>query len=97
MKQTLGEQQVVDKLGEEDVAAIKEHVENTIDWLDNHPTEDAETYESKTKALQEVISPYMSKIYGQQGPEGGMEPGTDAGPEPGAGASSTEASVEEVD
>ena len=69
MKQTLSEQQVVDKLGQEDIDAIKEHVDNTIDWLDNHPAEDAETYESKTKALQEVISPYMSKIYGQQGPE----------------------------
>ena len=55
-----------------------------------------------TKALQEVINPFMSKIYDQQAPgapdwfpmgtpeEGGF-------PEPGADASSTAASVEEVD
>ena len=42
MKQTMGEERVKEKLGEEDVATINEHVSNTLDWLDTHPAEDAE-------------------------------------------------------
>ena len=102
MKQTMGEEQVKEKLGEEDVASINEHVSNTLDWLDTHPAEDAEAYQSKTKALQEVINPFMSKIYNQGTP--GATDGAPMGsaeepefPEPGADASSTAASVEEVD
>jgi L1 cell adhesion molecule like protein len=102
MKQTMGEERVKEKLGEEDVATINEHVSNTLDWLDTHPAEDADSYQSKTKALQEVINPFMSKIYDQGAPGAtdGTPMDTEGGsefPEPGAGASSTEASVEEVD
>ena len=97
MKQTLAEEKVIEKLGEEDVATVNEHVSNTIDWLDNHPAEDAETYESKTKSLQEVISPFMSKIYGEGVPTDMPEGGTAPAPEPGANTTSTSATVEEVD
>ena len=94
MKQTMDEERVKEKLGEEDVASINEQVSNTLDWLDTHPAEDAEAYRGKTKALQEVINPFMSKIYDQQPPGAPEEGGF---PEPGADASSTAASVEEVD
>ena len=102
MKQTMDEERVKEKLGEEDVASINEQVSNTLDWLDTHPAEDAEAYKSKTKALQEVINPFMSKIYDQGAPGApeGFPMGTPEEsefPEPGADASSTPASVEEVD
>jgi hypothetical protein len=55
--------------------------------LDSHQTEDAEVYQGKTKDLQEIISPLMTKLHEAAGgpasegtePAGGMPGGMPGG------------------
>ena len=37
-----------------------------MDWLENNSTAEKEDYESKEKDLQQVCSPIMAKVHGQQ-------------------------------
>ena len=82
---------------------VSEAVKNAEEWLDSHPVEEAEVYQSRTKSLQEVVSPVMSKLHeaAASGMPGGMPGGMpDMGGMPQAtpsDASETAASVEEVD
>ena len=96
---TLDEPTVKEKLSQEEQDTLTEAVKNAEEWLDSHPVEEAEVYQSRTKSLQEVVSPVMSKLHeaASSGMPGGMP---DMGGMPHAtpsDASETVASVEEVD
>ena len=101
---TLDEPTVAEKLSQEEQDTLSEAVKNTEEWLDSHSNEEAEVYQSKTKALQEIVSPIMSKLHetatgGMPGgmPDfSGMPGGNDTVPEETVGGDTT-ASVEEVD
>ena len=99
---TLDEASVKEKLTEEEVETLTTAVKNADEWLDSHPAEDADVYQSKTKSLQEVVSPLMSKLHeaATGGMPGGMPGGSGEQNEPEASFSQggdTAASVEEVD
>ena len=81
------------KMDSEDLDKINNAVENGKEWLDNHQNEDTETYESKMKDCESVISPIITKL-SQEG--GGMPGGMPGGPMP-SDSGETESTVEEVD
>ena len=81
------------KMDSEDLDKINNAVENGKEWLDNHQNEDTETYESKMKDCESVISPIITKL-SQEG--GGMPGGMSGGPMP-SDSGETESTVEEVD
>ena len=80
--------------------SLNSMIENNMNWLDAHQSEDAETYEAKLKECEEVSNPIMTKMYqeaGQGMPEG-MPGGMPGGmPEGMPGDSVPGATVEEVD
>jgi L1 cell adhesion molecule like protein len=89
---TLDEPTVKEKLSGEEQETLETAVKNAEEWLDTHLAEEADVYQGKTKALQEIVSPVMSKLHAAAGggagevPEASFSPGGD-----------TAASVEEVD
>jgi len=85
------------KMDSEDLDKINSTVENGKEWLENHQNEDTETYESKMKDCESVISPIITKL--SQGAGGGMPGGMPGGPMPSDSmdGGATAATVEEVD
>lgn len=63
------------KLSDEDKTTIEEAVEEKIKWLDSNAEAEAEEFKEQKKALEEIVSPIMSKLYqgagGAPPPEGG--------------------------
>ena len=91
LKTTLGDEKIKDKFSEEDTETLTTMIDNNMEWLDNHQTEDAEVYEAKIKECEGVANPIMTKMYQDAG---GQMPG---GPVPTEEASGTAPTVEEVD
>jgi heat shock protein 1/8 len=88
IKGTTSEDKVKETLSEEELETITTNVDNAAEWLDSHQTEDAEVYQGKTKGLQEIISPLMTKLHEAAGagptsegtePAGGMPGGMPGG------------------
>ena len=63
IKGSVDEPAVKEKLSEEEIELLETNVRNTEEWLDSHQSEDAEVYQSKTKTLQEIVTPIMSKLH----------------------------------
>lgn len=91
LKTTLGDEKIKDKFSEEDTETLTTMIDNNMEWLDNHQTEDAEVYESKIKECEGVANPIMTKMYQEAG---GQMPG---GPVPSEEESGAAPTVEEVD
>ena len=94
MKTTLNDEKIKDKFSEEDTETLSTMIDNNMEWLDSHQTEEAEVYEAKIKECEGIANPIMTKMYqaasGGQMP-GGVPQGTDADSSAGG------ATVEEVD
>ncbi|BHF73351.1 Heat shock cognate 71 kDa protein [Sparganum proliferum] len=83
MKSTIEEENLKDKLSEEDKKKIAEKCEETLSWLDGNQTAEKEEFEHKQKELEAVCNPIITKLY--QGAGGGMPGGfPGAGGMPGA-------------
>ena len=54
---------VKEKLSSEEIEQLETVRLNTEEWLDSHQSEEAEVYQGKTKALQEIVSPILSKLH----------------------------------
>ena len=85
-RNSMDDENIKSKLDENDLETINNKLDEVINWLDEHPDEETEAYESKSKEVDSVVHPIMSKIY--QSSEGGM---------PSGGMSYDEPKVEEVD
>ena len=70
IKGSINEPAVKEKLSSEEIEQLETNVRNTEEWLDSHQSEEAEVYQGKTKALQEIVSPILSKLHQAAG--GGM-------------------------
>lgn len=97
VKQTLDNQSLAEKLSEEDKSSLETMVKNSLDWLDTHPSEDAETYESRQKECENVVNPIMTKLYQSAGGQSPDMPGPDLGSMGGNTPSDNGPTVEEVD
>ncbi|KAG5447176.1 Endoplasmic reticulum chaperone BiP [Clonorchis sinensis] len=67
-----------DKLSAEDKKAISEIVEETITWIEKNPQAETEDLKERKKKVDEIVSPIITKLYGQAGPPPPTEqPGKD--------------------
>jgi len=81
------------KMSPEELETVENTLKNSLDWLDNHQTEEAESYTSKQSEVEEVIKPIITKLYENTKAEAGPTQG-----EMPTGASPHSAeTVEEVD
>ena len=86
VKQTAEDPNVVNKLNADDLEIVKNKTQEVMAWLDKNSMADKEEYEEKQKDLQQVCSPIMAKLHGQQQPQQGYRDSSSDGP-----------TVEEVD
>jgi len=63
------EEQLADKLSEEDKETIEEAVREVIDWLDDNPEADLEEYTDKLEEIEGICNPIVSEIYQAGGDE----------------------------
>ena len=66
VKQTAEDPNVVNKLNADDLEIVKNKTQEVMAWLDRNSMADKEEYEEKQKDLQQVCSPIMAKLHGQQ-------------------------------
>lgn len=83
------------KILEKDNETIKTTLDNGKSWLETHQNEDAETYESKLKEGQDIVTPIITKLYQETNAENGTMP-TPEGMSSNDGSGSG-ANIEEVD
>lgn len=69
-KNSMNDDNIKSKLDSSDIDTINNKVNEVISWLDNHPEESIEDYEAKSKELDGVVHPIMSKLYGQGNDDG---------------------------
>ena len=62
------------KLSSDDKQAIEQAVEEQIKWLESNPGADVDELKEHKKALEEVVTPIMTKLYGQGGAGGSAPP-----------------------
>ena len=67
LKSSISDEKVKDKISEEDRESVITKVDQTMEWLDSHQSEDAETYEAKQKEVEEVSNEVMKKLYAEAG------------------------------
>ncbi|ELT89714.1 hypothetical protein CAPTEDRAFT_18512 [Capitella teleta] len=63
------------KLSDEEKETIETAVNEAIEWLESNQDAEAEEFQEKKKAVEEVVTPIVSKLY--QGQEGGAPPPKD--------------------
>ena len=71
VKMTAEDPNVVNKLNADDLEIVKNKTQELMAWLDRNSMADKEEYEEKQKDLQQVCSPIMAKLHGQQQPQQG--------------------------
>ena len=62
MKTTLNDEKIKDKFSEEDTETLTTMIDNNMEWLDSHQTEEAEVYEAKIKECEGIANPIMTKM-----------------------------------
>ena len=69
VKQTAADPNIENKLNTADLETVKEKTQEVMAWLERNPLQaDKEEYEEKQRDLQQVCSPIMAKLHGQQQP-----------------------------
>ncbi|XP_029692809.1 heat shock 70 kDa protein 1 [Takifugu rubripes] len=89
MKSSVQEDNLKDKISEEDKKKVVGKCEETIAWLENNQLADKEEYQHQQKELEKVCNPIISKLY-----QGGM-PGGNPGGQSQSGSQGP--TIEEVD
>eukprot|EP00066_Takifugu_rubripes_P013276 XP_011602542.1 PREDICTED: heat shock 70 kDa protein 1-like [Takifugu rubripes] len=89
MKSSVQEDNLKDKMSEEDKKKVVGKCEETIAWLENNQLADKEEYQHQQKELEKVCNPIISKLY-----QGGMPGGNPGGQ---SQSSSQGPTIEEVD
>jgi L1 cell adhesion molecule like protein len=83
MKNSIEEEQLKDKIGEDDKKTIETAVDEALKWLEEHNEAEKEEYEAKQKEVEGVCNPIISKAYAAAGgAPGGMPGGMPGGAAP---------------
>ncbi|KAM9394370.1 heat shock 70 kDa protein 1 [Pholidichthys leucotaenia] len=90
-KSSMQDENLKDKLSEEDKKKLIEKCDETITWLENNQLADKEEYQHKQKELEKVCNPIISKLYQGERPTG------TCGQQARAGSGSQGPTIEEVD
>jgi len=96
IKSTVEDQNMKDKIPENDRKTILDKVTETISWLDRNQTAEIEEYKDKQKEIEGICNPIITKLYQQNGGTGQMPSGCGAQSGQGFGGQSGP-TVEEVD
>jgi L1 cell adhesion molecule like protein len=83
LKNAIKEEPVASKIQAADKSKLEAAIEETIKWIESNPNAEKEAYEAKQKALEELSSPIMQKLYADAGGAGGAGPGGMPGGFPG--------------
>ena len=83
-----------EKLSEEERSTIEAACKESLAWLESANELSTDDYAAQQKKLEGIVSPIVSKLYGQG--QGGTTTPSDSGPGSGSGAGASP-SVEEVD
>lgn len=67
------EEKLGGKLSADDKETISSAVDKTIEWLDENSDAEAEEFKEQKEQLEGVVTPIVSKLYGQQAPPPGQE------------------------
>ncbi len=65
------------KLSSDDKQTIEAAVEEQIKWLESNQGADTDELKEHKKALEEITSPIITKLYGQGGSDGTPPPSSD--------------------
>jgi L1 cell adhesion molecule like protein len=65
LKKSLDEDNIKEKITEENKNSILEQVDEKLAWLDEVQQETKDTYENKKKEIEAVANPIMTKLYNQ--------------------------------
>jgi len=81
LRNSIREEAIAAKLGEDDKKKLNEILDKTLAWLDSHQAASKEEFEEKQKELEETAMPIMSKLAGEggMGGMGGMPGGMPGG------------------
>jgi endoplasmic reticulum chaperone BiP len=71
----LENEEMSEKLSEEDKETIKTAVDEAVEWLDENQSAEAEDFEAKLKELEKVTNPIVGKVYQGSGGPGGAGAG----------------------
>ena len=63
------------KLSEDEKETISKAVEEKISWLDKNQDADVDDFKKQKKELEDVVQPIVSKLYQDQGEQGGGQEG----------------------
>lgn len=88
MKSTMEDDNIKDKVSEEDRTTVITKCKEVIDWLDKNQTAEKDEFEHQQKELEKVCMPIVTKLYQAGGAPGGGMPGGMPGGFPGAGGPS---------
>jgi L1 cell adhesion molecule like protein len=89
------DEKVKEKLDAETIEKAEEVLKEHIDWLDGHSGEDKDAYVARKKEAEEVIRPFLMKLYGAGAPEG--QAAAQAAADAADAAAAPSPKIEEVD
>jgi len=95
MKTTIEDENLKDKISDDDKKKIADKCDEAIKWLDSNQLAEVDEFKDKQREVESVCNPIITKLYAAAGgmPPGGM-PGAGGAPTGGSGAGPT---IEEVD
>ena len=78
-RNAIQEEKVKETLGAPTVKEVSEWVTEGIAWLEDHPDESKDTYDTKKKEVEDKIRPVMMKLYQDSGVGEAGQAGAQAG------------------
>lgn len=76
LRNTLDDDGMKEKIVGEDREKLSASVTAALTWLEDHPSEDKQTYDDKRKEVEDIANPILTKIYAASGgapPAGGSD------------------------
>ena len=65
MKSSISNEDIKQKLSEEDLSTVQKCVSETEEWLDSDNDKTKDEYDTKLTEMNGLLNPIMMKVYGQ--------------------------------
>ena len=75
IKSSLNDEQITNKLNNEEISSMKTQTEEMLSWLDNNQLAEKEEFEDKMKSLEKTWRPLSMKIHGNSSTQGSTSNG----------------------
>jgi len=70
MKSTLGEEKLKTVFTDDEKKLVEGKIDETLKWMNDNPAANKDDYEAKTKELEGIFNPIMSRVYQATGGQG---------------------------